>query len=124
MGTGRGLKKFRRDIKVVAAEPADPLHGLEGLKHMASSIVPPIYNPAELDEVIPIGTEPAWDLAEQLPAAEGIFVGHSAGAGLLGALKIAERLEARGEKGVIVTLFPDGGDRYFAKLRWDRTSAW
>ncbi|MBI3071297.1 MAG: cysteine synthase family protein [Deltaproteobacteria bacterium] len=124
MGTGRGLKKFRRDIHVVAAEPAEPLHGLEGLKHMASSIVPPIYNVGELDEVLSIDTEPAWDLAERLPHAEGIFVGHSAGAGLLGALKIAERLESRGESGVIVTLFPDGGDRYFAKLRWERKSAW
>ena len=113
MGTGRRLKEYRRDIEVYAVEPSDSLHGLEGLKHMASSLVPPIYHPNELDGVLPMDTDEAWDVAERLAKEEGMLVGHSSGASLAGGVRIGRRLAAAGKPGVIVTLFPDRAERYF-----------
>ena len=113
MGTGRRLKDFRSDIKVFAVEPDDALHGLEGLKHMASSIVPDIYRPAELDGVLPVSTDEAWDICERLSTEEGILVGHSSGAAVAGAVRVAKALAADGRPGVIVSVFPDRADRYF-----------
>jgi cysteine synthase B len=112
MGTGRGLKAHRRDIQVVAVEPAEALHGLEGLKHMPSSIVPPIYKEAELDRKLSIATDPGWDVAERIIREEGLLAGHSAGAAAAGAMQVARELSERGEPGVVVTLFPDRADRY------------
>jgi cysteine synthase B len=113
MGTGRRLKEYRRDIGVYAVEPDDALHGLEGLKHMESSIVPAIYHPEELDGVIAMPTDEAWDVSERLAKEEGILVGHSSGASLAGGLRIARKLVKEGKPGVIVTLFPDRAERYF-----------
>jgi cysteine synthase B len=113
MGTGRRLKAYNRDVRVVAVEPAEPMHGLEGLKHMPTSIVPAIYQDSELDEKLSVTTDAGWDLAERLGREEGLFVGHSAGAALAGALNIASRLHESGEKGVVVTVFPDRSERYF-----------
>jgi cysteine synthase B len=113
MGTGRRLKEYRQDIEVFAVEPDDALHGLEGLKHMESSLVPPIYHPEELNGVIPMPTDEAWDVAERLAKEEGLLVGHSSGASLAGALRIARRLTKEGKPGVVVTLFPDRAERYF-----------
>jgi cysteine synthase B len=113
MGTGRRLKDYRRDIEVWAVEPDDALHGLEGLKHMASSLVPPIYHLEELDGVIPMPTDEAWDTAERLAKHEGLLVGHSSGASLAGAMRVARRLSVAGQPGVVVTVFPDRADRYF-----------
>jgi S-sulfo-L-cysteine synthase (O-acetyl-L-serine-dependent) len=113
MGTGRRLKEYRRDIEVYAVEPNDALHGLEGLKHMSSSLVPPIYRPDELDGVLEMDTDEAWDVSERLAKHEGLLVGHSSGASLAGGLRIAKRLAAAGRSGVIVTLFPDRAERYF-----------
>jgi S-sulfo-L-cysteine synthase (O-acetyl-L-serine-dependent) len=113
MGTGRRLKEYRRDIEVWAVEPAESLHGLEGLKHMASSLVPEIYRPEELDGVLPMDTDEAWDISERLAKHEGMLVGHSSGASLAGGVRIAKRLAAAGKPGVIVTLFPDRAERYF-----------
>ena len=115
MGTGRRLKEFNPDIKVIAAEPEAPLHGLEGLKHMASSIVPGIYHEEELDGKIPIPTEEAYDMARRLAREEGLFVGQSSGAAMWGALELAKTLD----EGVIVTIFPDSGDKYISKGLWD-----
>ena len=109
MGTGRRLKGFNKKIQVTAVEPDNPMHGLEGLKHMASSIVPGIYKEGELDGKIPMETEPAYEMAERLAREEGLIVGHSSGAAMLGALRVAEKLS----EGVVVTIFPDHGDRYF-----------
>ena len=117
MGTGRRLKEYRRDIEVYAVEPADSLHGLEGLKHMASSLVPPIYHPDEIDGVLPMDTDEAWDVSERLAKHEGMLVGHSSGASLAGGVRIAKRLAAAGKPGVIVTLFPDRAERYFEAPR-------
>jgi cysteine synthase B len=113
MGTSRRLKAYSRDVKCYAAEPDEALHGLEGLKHMASSIVPGIYHPEELDGVLPISTEEAWDVCEQLSREEGILVGHSSGAAVAGAVRLGRGLVKEGKPGVIVTVFPDRADRYF-----------
>ena len=112
MGTGRGLRALRRDIRIVAVEPAEALHGLEGLKHMPSSIVPRIYKESEVDEKLSVPTDAGWDMAERLIRDEGLLAGHSAGAAAAGALEIARRISQRGEQGVVVTLFPDRADRY------------
>jgi cysteine synthase B len=100
-------------VKCYAAEPDEALHGLEGLKHMASSIVPDIYHPEELDGVLPISTEAAWDVCEQLSREEGILVGHSSGGAVAGAVRLGRDLVKEGKPGVIVTVFPDRADRYF-----------
>jgi len=124
MGTGRGLKKLRQEIQVIAVEPAEPFHGLEGLKHMPSSILPAIYLEQELDEKLSISTDEGWEMSERLAAEEGLFVGHSGGAALVGAIRVAARLHARGETGTVVTLFPDRADRYFEPARWERSYSW
>lgn len=112
MGLGRGLKARNRAIKVIAVEPAEELHGLEGLKHMASSIVPRIYRLSELDRKLSIATDSGWEMAERIVREEGLLAGHSAGAAAVGAVQVANELSARGERGVVVTLFPDRADRY------------
>jgi cysteine synthase B len=115
MGATRGLKRKNAAIRCVALEPAEALHGLEGLKHMASSIVPPIWDPSILDEVMPMSTDAGWDMADRLAREEGLLAGHSAGAAVAGALVVARRLKERGEGGVVVTVLPDRADRYFEK---------
>jgi len=112
MGTGRGLKAHRREVQIVAVEPAEALHGLEGLKHMPSSIVPRIYKESELDRKLSIETDLGWDVAERIIRDEGLLAGHSAGAAAAGAMQVARELSERGEGGVVVTLFPDRADRY------------
>lgn len=112
MGTGRRLKRHRADIQVIGVEPDDAFHGLEGLKHLASSIVPRIYDPTVLDETSFIDTESGWQTTARLGAEEGLLVGHSSGANVEGALRVARRLAAAGEKGVIVTILCDHAARY------------
>jgi cysteine synthase B len=124
MGTTRRLHEHSRPIKCIAVEPAEALHGLEGLKHMASSIVPPIYDSAVPDEILPIGTEAGWDMADHLASLEGLPVGHSTGANLAGAVVIAERIQKEQGGGCVVTIACDRGDRYFAPLKWERRYEW
>jgi cysteine synthase B len=112
MGTGRGLHAKNRAIQVVAVEPAEPLHGLEGLKHMPSSLVPKIYKESELDRKLSITTDEGWDMADRLLADEALLAGHSAGAAAAGALLVARELQQAGRRGVVVTIFPDRADRY------------
>jgi cysteine synthase B len=111
MGTSRGLKKLNPDVKCYALMPSDALHGLEGLKHMPTAIVPGIYHPEKLDGVIEIETEPSYEYTERLASEEGLVVGQSSGGALLGAIEVAKGID----EGVIVTIFPDHGDRYFAE---------
>jgi S-sulfo-L-cysteine synthase (O-acetyl-L-serine-dependent) len=108
MGAGRYLKRHQRAIRVIAAEPDDGFHGLEGLKHMATSIVPGIYDPSVHDEKISVPTEAAYELAHDLARSEGLLVGNSSGAALYAAREVARRTP----EGVFVMIFPDGGDRY------------
>ncbi|MEM1350398.1 MAG: cysteine synthase family protein [Myxococcota bacterium] len=111
MGTGRGLKAKNPDVQVIAAQPASAFHGLEGLKHMASSIVPPIYKERELDDTVWLETEPGWEMAERMAIVEGIAAGNSAGANVHAALQLAKGLE----RGVIVTVICDHADRYMGE---------
>ncbi len=115
MGTGRRLKEFNKDIQVVAVEPDDPMHGLEGLKHMASSIVPGIYHAEEHDSKVSASTEASYDMTVKIAREEGLLVGQSSGAALHGALEVARGLT----EGVVVTVFPDGGDKYLSTRLWD-----
>lgn len=124
MGTTRRLHEHRQRVTCVAVEPAEALHGLEGLKHMASSIVPGIYDADLPDEILPITTEDGWDMSDKVAALEGLHIGHSTGANIAGAVKLAERLHAKGEPGCIVTIACDRGDRYFAPLKWERRYVW
>jgi cysteine synthase B len=116
MGTGRYLKEQNPDIQIIAVEPDNPMHGIEGLKHMASSIKPGIYHENQHDDKIPATTEDAYDMAERLAKEEGIFVGFSAGAAVWSAVHLAEKLEAEGREAVIVTILCDRGDRYLSLL--------
>ncbi|MHB1847155.1 MAG: PLP-dependent cysteine synthase family protein [Deltaproteobacteria bacterium] len=117
MGTGRRLKRERPSVRVIGVQPDESFHGLEGLKHLGSSIVPKIYREGELDETILLPTEEGWDLAERLGKREGLLVGHSSGAAVAAALRVARRLRDAGEKGVVVTVLPDRADRYFERER-------
>ncbi len=108
MGNTQRLKEFNSKIYCVGGQPADSLHGLEGLKHMPSSIVPEIYNEKILDEIFWLDTEKSYDMMDRLGREEGLMVGYSSGAAMLAALEVAKRLD----KGMVVTLFPDNGDRY------------
>jgi cysteine synthase B len=100
------------------------MHGLEGMKHLPSSLVPQIYDPTVLDGMMWMATEEGWDMAERLAHEEGLFVGHSSGGNVAGALRIGRELAARGETGVVVTILCDRGDRYFVPLKWEKTYVW
>lgn len=115
MGTGRRLKEFNKDIRVIAVEPESAFHGLEGLKHMPSSIVPGIYHEEELDEKVPAPTEESYTMAKRLAREEGLLVGQSSGAAMWGAIEVGKKLK----KGVIVVIFPDGGDKYLSTRLWE-----
>jgi cysteine synthase B len=114
MGTGRRLKEFNPDISVISVEPATPIHGLEGMKQMATSLVPGIYEEHFPDRKMFVETEEAYVVVKRLAAEEGIFVGYSSGAALAASLKLANELE----RGLIVTIFPDRGDRYLSTSFW------
>ena len=124
MGTARRLKEHTRPIQCIAVEPSEALHGLEGLKHMASSLVPPIYDSKVPDLVMPVSTEDGWDMADRLVREEGLHVGHSSGANVFAAVKTAERLQAAGEPACVVVIVCDRGDRYFAPMKWDKRYVW
>src|ERR1700692_4420877 len=120
MGTGRFLKSKNRDIKVIAVEPDDAMHGLEGLKHMASSIVPGIFHAEELDERMAVSTEDAYEMVYALGQIEGVLVGQSCGAALVAALRVARGLR----EGCVVTVFPDFGDKYLSTNLWIGWEQW
>lgn len=114
VGVGRRLRDANPRIEVVAVEPDEPLHGLEGLKHLASSIVPGIYDPLVHQRKLPVSTEAAYAMARRLSREEGLFVGESTGAAVEAALVIARELR----QGVVVVIAPDGGDRYVSTPLW------
>jgi len=109
MGNTRRLKEYNKDIQCLAVEPSEELHGIEGLKHMASSIVPGIYKEEELDGKISVSTEASYEMVKRLEDEEGILVGHSAAAAMWAALDLASRID----KGVIVTIFPDSCEKCY-----------
>jgi cysteine synthase B len=114
MGTGRRLKEYNPEIKLVAAQPDAPFHGLEGLKHMETAIKPAIYDAGLADINLEINTEVAQHTTLQLAREEGLFVGISSGAAAAAALQIAKTLE----EGVVVAIFPDAGFKYLSERFW------
>jgi len=108
MGASRFLKREKPGVMCYAAEPAESLHGLEGLKHMATSIVPAIWHPEEIDGVISVTTDAGWDMADRIRREEGIPAAHSGGAAVVAALEIARALD----EGLVVTVLPDSFERY------------
>lgn len=120
MGTGRFLKQQNAKVQVIAVEPDDAWHGLEGLKHMASSIVPGIYHEEELDRKLGVATDAAYEMVYRLGSEEGLVVGQSCGAALVGALQVAREIDS----GVVVAIFPDFGDRYLSTSLWVGWQAW
>ncbi|MBI5678479.1 MAG: pyridoxal-phosphate dependent enzyme, partial [Planctomycetes bacterium] len=114
MGTGRRLKEYNPDIQVISVEPSTPIHGLEGMKQMSTSIVPGIYDEHFPDRKLMVDTEDAYTAVKRLASEEGFFVGYSSGAALVASLKVASEID----RGLIVTIFPDRGDRYLSTSFW------
>lgn len=119
MGTSRRLKEANPDIQCISMQPDSPFHGLEGLKHMATAIVPPIYDPELADRNIEVETEAAYAMAKQLARTEGLLVGISAAAAVVASLRVAAELAAQGREGVIVTVLPDSADKYLSDRFWE-----
>ncbi len=116
MGTGKRLREFNRDIRLVAIQPDGPFHGLEGLKHMeTTSHVPELFDPKFADQTIGVSTEAAQQMAKRLTREEGLYVGVSTGASICAALKIAATIK----EGVIVAICPDAGARYQSEKFWE-----
>jgi cysteine synthase B len=115
MGTARRLKELDANIQCLSFQPDSPFHGLEGMKHMPTAIQPGIYDATLADENLEIATEDAHRMTLRLAREEGMLVGVSAGAAMVAALKVANRLT----RGVVVTIFPDSGDKYLTERFWD-----
>ena len=118
MGTTRRLKELNPNIQCISMQPDSPFTGLEGLKHMPTAIVPPIYDPNLADRNIWAETEPAYAMCKRLAREEGVLVGVSAGANVQTALQIAEEEYAAGREAVIVTVLCDGADKYLSERFW------
>jgi cysteine synthase B len=114
MGIGRRLRRFNPAIRLVSFQPDRPFHGLEGLKHMESAIVPGIYDPSLADEDLRVDTERAYEMVRRLAREEGLLAGISSGAALAVSLDVARRLQS----GVVVTIFPDGAEKYLSDSFW------
>ena len=119
MGTGRFLKEMKADVRLIAVEPSQPFHGLEGLKHMATALVPGIYDPSRIDRTIFVETESAEDKVRALAQDQGLFVGWSVGAAVIAAERIIAEAGtgAPGMRPVVVVIAPDGGTRYLSETR-------
>ena len=115
VGTGRRLRKFNPAIRLISFQPSGPFHGLEGLKHMASAIVPGIYDASLADEDLRVESERAYEMVKRLAREEGLLAGISSGAALAVTLDVAKRLD----RGVVVTVFPDGAEKYLTEKFWD-----
>ncbi len=115
VGTATRLKEYNPGIQAISFEPDSPFHGLEGMKHMGSAIVPEIYDPSIADRNLGTPTEDAYDMVKRLAREEGILVGISAGAAVATSLRVARELES----GVIVTVLCDGADKYLSESFWE-----
>jgi S-sulfo-L-cysteine synthase (O-acetyl-L-serine-dependent) len=116
VGASRRLKELNPDIRCISLQPDSPFHGIEGVKHMATSIVPKIYDPAVADQELFVSTEETYAMLKRLAREEGLLMGLSAGAAMAGCLRLAE--EAAPDS-VIVTIFPDSADRYLSEKFWE-----
>jgi S-sulfo-L-cysteine synthase (O-acetyl-L-serine-dependent) len=108
IGTGRRLKEKKPTIRIISLQPDNPLHGLDGWKHMETAVVPEIYDPNLADENLAISTEEAYQMIRQVREKEGLLLSPSSAANLVGAIRVASQIE----KGVVLTLLPDNGDKY------------
>jgi S-sulfo-L-cysteine synthase (O-acetyl-L-serine-dependent) len=120
MGTSRRLKELNPRVQCVSLQPDSPFHGIEGAKHMASAIVPKIYDQSVADEDIGISTEESYQTAIRASHEEGLLIGISSGAALAGGLQVAHRIP-KGEEAVIVAILPDSGDKYLSERFWTET---
>ena len=120
VGTTRRLKELNPEIRAISIQPDSAFHGIEGLKHMPSAIVPKIYDPALGDENFSVRTEDAHTMVRQMAREEGLLLGVSSGASLIGCLEVARRIP-RDKEAVIVTIFPDSGDKYLSERFWDES---
>lgn len=116
IGAGRRLREYNARVRLIAVQPDSPFHGIEGMKHMATAIVPGIYDAALADDFMEVGTEEAQTVARRLAREEGLLAGVSGGANVAAALRVAA--EAGPEAG-IVTLLPDGAERYLSQRWWE-----
>lgn len=123
MGVTRRLKELNPQIQAISMQPDSPFHGLEGLKFMATSIVPPIYNPHIADREVTVETEAAYDMAKWLAREEGLLVGISAAAAVVASLRIAREETETGRAATIVTVLPDSADKYLSERFWEE-GAW
>ena len=114
VGASRRLKELNPEIKAISLMPDSPFHGLEGLKHMPTAMVPRIYDPSLADENLEISTEDSQKMLIRLAREEGLFAGLSSGSAMTAALRVAENMD----RGTIVTIFPDGGDKYLSEEFW------
>jgi cysteine synthase B len=119
VGTSRRLRELNDEICMVSVQPDSPFHGLEGLKHMESAIVPGIYDPAVADVDLGVSTDDAYSMTRRLARDEGLLAGISAGANLAGAMQWLENSGFRTSKAVVVVIFPDGGERYLSETFWN-----
>jgi cysteine synthase B len=118
VGTGRALRRFNPAIRLISFQPDSPFHGLEGLKHMATAMVPRIYDTSLADEDLSVSTEEAHHLVRRLAREEGLLVGISSGAALAAALQVARGIMRTAERGVVCTVFPDGAEKYLTESFW------
>jgi cysteine synthase B len=118
MGTARRLKELNAKIRCISLQPDSPFHGIEGAKHMASAIVPKIYDPSLADQDLGISTEDAYAMTKRLAREEGLLVGISAAAAVVGCLQLARQLK-KGEHAVFVTVLCDSGDKYLSERFWE-----
>jgi S-sulfo-L-cysteine synthase (O-acetyl-L-serine-dependent) len=119
MGTTRRLKELNPAIQAISMQPDSPFHGLEGLKYMATSIVPAIYDPTLADRALEVETEAAYAVAKQLAREEGLLVGISAAAAVAASLQIAREEAEAGRSAVVVTVLPDSADKYLSERFWE-----
>ena len=120
MGSSRRLKELNPNVRCISLQPDSPFHGIEGAKHMASAIVPKIYDASLADEDIGISTEESYAMAIRASHEEGLLIGISSGAAIAGGLQIARRLPTN-EEAVIVCILPDSGDKYLSERFWTET---
>jgi len=118
MGTSRRLKELNPRVRCISLQPDSSFHGIEGAKHMATAIIPKIYDPGLADQNLEISTEASYEMAKRLAREEGMLVGISAAASVVGCLEVARRLK-KNQPAVIVTILCDSGDKYLSERFWE-----
>ena len=115
VGTATRLKEYNPEIEVISFEPDSPFHGLEGMKHMESAIVPAVYDPTIADANLATPTEQAYEMVKRVAREEGILIGISAGAAVATALRVAQEIDT----GTVITVLCDGADKYLSESFWE-----